>query len=83
MLQSVFKPVVMRNFPKAIVLLFVALLFACGSSSTTTEDSKPQSAPAAAPVTQAPVKVYCCGKYKRRIKTAVIECIMSYHNLNY
>ena len=73
MLQSVFKPVVMRNFPKAIVLLFVALLFACGSSSTTTEDSKPQSAPAAAPATQAPVKAKAPSSEPTKVPTPAVK----------
>ena len=54
MLQSVFKPVVIRNFPKAIVLLFVALLFACGSSATS--EPAPTSAPAAKASSQAQSK---------------------------
>ena len=54
MLQSVFRLLVIRNFPKAIVLLFVALLFACGSSATSVP-AAPASAPAAkAPAAKAP-----------------------------
>ena len=45
MSQSVFKLLAIKNFPKAIVLLFVALLFACGSSATAVPE--PTSAPAA------------------------------------
>ena len=73
MLQSVFKPVVMRNFPKAIVLLFVAHLFAGGYSATTTEDSKPQSAPAAEPATQAPVKAMAPSSEPTKVPTPAVK----------
>ena len=47
-----------RNIPRAIVLLFVALLFACGSSATSTPVA-PSAAPTTAPekAAQAPAKV--------------------------
>ena len=47
-----------RNIPRAVVLLFVALLFACGSSATSTPVA-PSAAPTAAPekAAQAPAKV--------------------------
>ena len=60
-----------RHWPKAIVLLFVALLFACGSSATATPSSisptaRPQATAAAAPTavpqaTVAPAKVAPAG----------------------
>ncbi|MCI0830666.1 MAG: hypothetical protein J4N67_11075, partial [Chloroflexi bacterium] len=34
-------PQIMKHLPKAIVLLFVALLFACGSSATATPSGAP------------------------------------------
>ena len=37
--QSAIRPLISRHLPKAIVLLFVALLFACGSSATATPAS--------------------------------------------
>mgnify|MGYP002882803081 CR=1 FL=1 len=47
--QSSLKPMVIRHLPKAIVLLFVALLFACGSSATATPDSSGGTTPKSAP----------------------------------
>ncbi|MCI0904441.1 MAG: hypothetical protein J4N75_13165, partial [Chloroflexi bacterium] len=38
-----------RHLPKAIVLLFVALLFACGSSATATPASSGSTSPTAVP----------------------------------
>ena len=51
-------PRISRNIPRAVVLLFVALLFACGSSATSTPVA-PSAAPTAAPekAAQAPAKV--------------------------
>ena len=51
-------PRISRNIPRAVVLMFVALLFACGSSATSTP-AAPPAAPTAAPekATQAPSNV--------------------------
>ena len=43
MRESSLKPMVSSNLTKAIVLLFVALLFACGSSATATPQSDGES----------------------------------------
>ena len=54
-------PQIRRNLPRAVVLLFVALLFACGSSATSTPVASTSSSasPTAAPekAAQAPAKV--------------------------
>ena len=62
-LQLSIKPLVFRHLPKAVVLLFVALLFACGSSATSTPASSssttsPTAVPQAtsAPPTSAPAQ---------------------------
>ena len=58
MLQQSIKPLVFRHLPKAVVLLFVALLFACGSSATSTPASSGSTtSPTAVPqATSAPAQ---------------------------
>ncbi|MCI0901444.1 MAG: hypothetical protein J4N70_11005 [Chloroflexi bacterium] len=47
--QPPIRALVSRHLPKAIVLLFVALLFACGSSATATPVSSGSTSPTAVP----------------------------------
>ncbi len=69
MLRSVLKLLVIRNFPKAVVLLFVALLLACGPSSTTTEDAQAPSASA----TQAPAKPKAPSSEPTKVPTPAVK----------
>ena len=52
--ESSLKPMVYSNLTKAIVLLFVALLFACGSSATATPQSDGESTSSASKATAIP-----------------------------
>ena len=62
MLQSATKLLAIKNFPKAIVLLLVALLVACGSSATS------EPAPTSAPAAQAPAKAQAKAQDKQSEK---------------